>query len=127
TEGPSARLARWAGMAAGCAIVTGGESGIGKACARAIGITGTPVALTYFRDQAAAAEVVAEIEREGGKALAQQTDVADEGQVEALFGAAESAFGTVIQLVNSAGLNMSGIAIARMELAQFDRVLRADL
>ncbi|MEO6041972.1 MAG: SDR family oxidoreductase [Croceibacterium sp.] len=110
-----------------CAIVTGGESGIGRACALAIGLAGTPVTLTYFKDQAAAAAVVAEIEAAGGRALAQQTDVADEAQVEALFGAAEQAFGPVRSLVNSAGLNMSGIRIGQMELAQFDRVIRADL
>jgi glucose 1-dehydrogenase len=111
----------------GCVIVTGGESGIGKACALAIGRSGTPVALTYFRDRSVAEDVVAQIERAGGKAIAQQTDVADEGQVERLFAAAEQAFGSAAKLVNSAGLNMSGIPIAEMELAQFDRVLRADL
>ena len=121
------------GVAAGvntptsCAIVTGGESGIGKACALAIGRGGVAVALTYFRDQAAAQAVVAEIEQAGGRALAQQTDVADEAQVEALYTAAEQAFGPVRQLVNSAGLNMSGTPIEKMELAWFDRVIRADL
>src|SRR5205085_7318741 len=92
-----------------------------------IGGAGTPIALTYFKDQAAAQTVVSEIEAAGGKALARQTDVSDEGQVEALFAAAEQAFGPVRQLVNSAGLNMSGIMLDKMELAQFDRVIRADL
>jgi glucose 1-dehydrogenase len=110
-----------------CAIVTGGESGIGKACAIALGRAGRPVALTYFRDAEAAHAVVAEIERAGGKALARQTDVGNEAEVEALFAAAEAAFGPVRGLVNSAGLNMSGIPIVEMELAQFDRVIRADL
>jgi glucose 1-dehydrogenase len=110
-----------------CAIVTGGESGIGKACALAIGRAGMPVALTYFRDQAAAAAVVDEIEAAGGRALAHQTDVAEEAQVEALFAAAEQAFGPARQMVNSAGLNMSGIMLDKMELTQFDRVIRADL
>jgi len=110
-----------------CAIVTGGESGIGKACALAIGRAGTPVALTYFKDAAAAQGVVAEIEQAGGKALAHQADVGDEAQVEALFDAAEQAFGPVRQLVNSAGLNMSGTPIDKMELGWFDKVLHADL
>ena len=56
-----------------------------------------------------------------------QTDVADEAAVEALFAAAESAFGSITLLVNSAGLNMSGVMIADMPLAQFDRVVRSDL
>jgi glucose 1-dehydrogenase len=109
------------------AIVTGGESGIGRACALALGRLGNGVTLTYYRDADAAAGVVALIEQAGGKALAQQTDVGDEAAVEALFVAAEAEFGPVRQLVNSAGLNMSGTPIAEMELPQFDRVMRADL
>jgi glucose 1-dehydrogenase len=108
------------------AIVTGGESGIGAACARALGAAGARVALTYFRDEAAANAVCASIGG-AGRAIAVQTDVADEAAVEALFTAAEAAFGTASLLVNSAGLNMSGIMIGEMSLAQFDRVIRADL
>lgn len=110
-----------------CAVVTGGESGIGKASALALGRAGAAVALTYFRDEAAAAEVVLEIVAAGGKAIARQADVADEAAVEALFQAAEQAFGTVRLLVNSAGLNMTGTPVQDMSLQQFDRVVRSDL
>lgn len=110
-----------------CVIVTGAESGIGKACAVALGKAGAVVALTYFHDRDAAEEVAETIERAGGKALALQVDVGNEAQVETLFSAAEAAFGSVQLLVNSAGLNMSGTPVQQMSLAQFDRVLRADL
>jgi glucose 1-dehydrogenase len=110
-----------------CAVVTGGESGIGKACALALGKAGALVALTYHTDRDAAQAVVAEISLAGGKAFARHTDVGEEDQVEALFTAAEGTFGAVRLLVNSAGLNMSGTPIENMSLAQFDRVLRADL
>ncbi|MES2337014.1 MAG: SDR family oxidoreductase [Pseudomonadota bacterium] len=109
------------------AIVTGGESGIGKACALALGQAGVPVVLTYFKDALAAAAVVDAITTTGGRALAQQADVGDETAVEALFVKAEAAFGSVTRLVNSAGLNMSGVGIADMALDQFDRVVRSDL
>lgn len=109
------------------AIVTGGESGIGRACALRLGLAGVPVAATYFKDEAAAEAVVKTIAEAGGRAIARQTDVTQEDQVEALFAAAETAFGTVDLLVNSAGLNMSGIFLRDMSLAQFDRVLRSDL
>jgi len=109
------------------AVVTGGESGIGKACALALGRAGHPVALTYYADAVAAGAVVDEIGRGGGRALAQRCDVGREDRVEALFDAAEAAFGPVGLLVNSAGLNMSGVPVERMDLARFDRVLRADL
>ena len=108
------------------AIVTGGESGIGAACAKALGDAGARVVITYFRDDAAAKAVCASI---GGdsRAIAVQTNVGDEAEVERLFAAAEQAFGTATLLVNSAGLNMSGIKLVDMELAQFDRVVRSDL
>jgi len=101
---------------ASVAIVTGGESGIGRSAAIKLGKAGVPVALTYFSDEAEAAAVVAEIEQGGGRALAVQTDVGDEQGVEALFAAAEAGFGTVNLLVNSAGLNMSGVLLRDMEL-----------
>ena len=108
------------------AVVTGGESGIGAACAVALAAAGARVALTYFKDAAAAQRMV---DACGGaqRAIAVQTNVGEEAEVERLFAAAEAAFGTVGLLVNSAGLNMSGVFLVDMEWAQFDRVLRSDL
>ena len=108
------------------AIVTGGESGIGAACAKALGDAGARVVTTYFRDEAAAKAVCASI-GDDSRAITVQTNVGDEASVEALFVAAEKAFGSVSLLVNSAGLNMSGVNLVDMELAQFDRVIRSDL
>lgn len=108
------------------AVVTGGESGIGAACAKALGDAGARVVITYFKDEAAAQRVCASI-GDASRAIAVQTDVGDEAAVTALFNAAETAFGTATLLVNSAGLNMSGTFIIDMELSQFDRVVRSDL
>lgn len=108
------------------ALVTGGESGIGAACAKALAEAGARVVITYFRDQAAAEAVCAAIGA-GDRAIAVQTDVGDEAQVDALFASAEKAFGIVSLLVNSAGLNMTGVNLVDMALAQFDRVIRSDL
>lgn len=108
------------------AIVTGGESGIGAACAKALGAAGARVAITYFRDAAAANAVCTSI---GGadRAIAVQTNVGDEAEVEALFARTEASFGPATLLVNSAGLNMTGVDLVDMALAQFDRVIRSDL
>ena len=105
------------------AIVTGGESGIGAACVSALVGAGARVAFTYFKDAAAAAAVQRDA---GGPAVALpiQCDVGDEAAVAALFTATEQAFGTATWLVNSAGLNMTGVRIVDMPLAQFDRVVR---
>lgn len=112
---------------ASVAIVTGGESGIGRATAIKLGQAGVPVVLTYFADQASAEAVVAVIVEAGGRAATIQTNVGDEAAVEALFDLAEKRFGIVDLLINSAGLNMSGVMLPDMEMAQFDRLLRADL
>ncbi|HTN60452.1 MAG TPA: SDR family oxidoreductase [Devosia sp.] len=109
------------------AVVTGGESGIGRACAVSLARSGVSVALTYYHDEQAAHTVVAQIEELGGKAFAIQTDVGDEDQVEALFNAAENTFGPVRLLLNSAGLNMTGRPVEHMDFALFDSVVRADL
>ena len=108
------------------AVVTGGESGIGAATAKALGQAGARVVITYFSDQAAAEAICDSI---GGAvhAIAVQTDVGDEAAVEQLFAATEKAFGTATMLVNSAGLNMSGIDLVDMALSHFDRVIRSDL
>lgn len=109
------------------AIVTGGESGIGRACALALAEEGENVAITYLSDEAAAGATVADIEQRGGKGLAVATDVGSEAAVEHLFEVAEERFGPVSLLVNSAGLNMSGVKLRDMSLDQFDRVIRTDL
>jgi glucose 1-dehydrogenase len=109
------------------AIVTGGESGIGRACAIKLARNGVAVAITYFTNETAAQAVVSEIEAAGGGAVAVRTDVGQEHQVETLFDHAERSLGPVDLLVNSAGLNMSGVMLRDMSLEQFDRVVRADL
>lgn len=90
----------------GCALVTGASRGIGAAIARALAGDGWPVGVNYRTDQEAAETVVAEIERDGGRAVAVGADVADPGAPDQLFDALESHYGTkVLTLVNNAGIN----------------------
>ncbi|MEP6784784.1 MAG: SDR family oxidoreductase [Sphingomonadales bacterium] len=109
------------------AIVTGGESGIGAASAVRLAEAGADVVITYFRDGAAAEKTVDRIVAAGRRGRAVHTDVGSEAAVEALFTACEEEFGLATQLVNSAGLNMTGVPFADMSLDLFDRTLRADL
>lgn len=110
-----------------CAVVTGGSSGIGKACALALSRAGASVVITYHSNAEEADGIVSAIEAEGGGVRACRADVGQEQDVEALFATAEEAFGPVRLLVNSAGVNMSSTPIKDMDLEQFDKVLRADL
>lgn len=109
------------------AIVTGGESGIGAASAVRLAEAGADVVITYYNDERAADAVIERITATGRHGRAIRTDVSDEDSVEALFTACETQLGIATQLVNSAGLNMSGVPIVDMPLATFDRTVRADL
>jgi len=85
-------------------IVTGGGRGIGAATARLAAAQGYAVCVNYRTDAKAAEAVAAEITDGGGRAIALQADVADEGAVEQLFAAVDRQLGPITALVNNAGL-----------------------
>lgn len=85
-------------------IVTGGSRGIGAAVVRMAARRGYAVTLSYVGNADAAEATVAAIAAEGGRAAAVRSDVAVEGDVRALFDAAEARFGRVAALVNNAGI-----------------------
>lgn len=110
-----------------CVAVTGAESGIGRACAEAFGTAHDDVAVLYHSDEGTARETVAAVEGAGGRALPVQCAVDDEASVDAAFATVEATFGPASVLVNSAGLNMSGVTVRAMELAQWRRLVDTDL
>lgn len=85
------------------AIVTGAASGMGKAIAELFAVEGAKVIVSDLR-QEQASQVVETIEQQGGTALAVQANVASEEDVQQLFEAAVSAYGTVDILINNAGI-----------------------
>src|SRR3981189_3158187 len=85
------------------ALITGGSRGIGAAIPKRRAADGAKVAITYTKGADAAASVVKEIERAGGKAIAIQADAADAGAVEAAVEKAVATFGQLNVLVNNAG------------------------
>ena len=109
------------------ALVTGGESGIGAACAEALGEAGADVAVLYYKDAQAAGAIRDGVTARGRRAIIVQADVGDETAVAQAFAATCDQLGLPDLLVNSAGLNMSGIPVADMELAQWNRLIRTDL
>ena len=114
-------------MAGRCVMVTGAESGIGSACAKAFGEAGDRVAIGYFKDTDGANATADAVKAAGGEAMTVQCSVNEEDSVEAAFTAIEAQFGAVQVLVNSAGLNMSGVKVRDMELKQWQRLIDTDL
>jgi glucose 1-dehydrogenase len=108
-------------------IVTGAESGIGAACAEAFGAIGARVAVLFHSDQVAADVTAGAVRQAGGEAMTVQVAVDDEGSVDQAFGTVEAQWGPADVLVNSAGLNMSGVTVRDMTLAQWQRMLDTDL
>jgi 3-oxoacyl-[acyl-carrier protein] reductase len=85
------------------ALVTGGSRGIGAAIAKRLAAAGASVAITYTKGADAAASVVSEIERAGGKALAIQADALNAQATIASVEKTVSTFGALDILVNNAG------------------------
>lgn len=108
------------------AIVTGANSGIGKAVAVALGAAGADVVVNYVTDPDAAEEVVQTIRAAGSDALAHRADVADEDQVATMFRTAVGTFGTLDILVANAGLQRDAPFDA-MTLEQWRTVIDVNL
>jgi glucose 1-dehydrogenase len=108
------------------ALVTGANSGIGKAVAIALGQAGADVVVNYVDGDDAANAVVEEIKKSGSKAYAHQADVSSEEQVAAMFARMKQEFGTIDILVSNAGLQRDS-AFHEMTLAQWSKVLDVNL
>ena len=104
------------------ALVTGGSRGIGAAIAKRLAADGANVAITYTKGADAAASVVEEIERAGGKAIAIQADAADAGAVEAAVEKTVATFGQLDVLVNNAGTAVPN-TFEETTLEELDRLI----
>ena len=108
------------------ALVTGASSGIGKGIAIALAHAGADVVVNYHHDTEELADILAEAERCGSKAVAHQADVSNEAQVQEMFHRAVAEFGTVDILVNNAGLQQDA-PFDRMTLKQWNTVIGVNL
>ncbi|GJD97158.1 putative oxidoreductase YohF [Methylobacterium iners] len=109
------------------ALVTGADSGIGRAIAELFAAEGADVAITYHSDEAGAAETARLIEGAGRKALVIQNDVGDPASVAATFARVAEELGVLDILVNNAGQGMSDMEVAEMEDSKLEQILRVNL
>ncbi len=86
------------------AIVTGASKGIGASIAKHLAAEGAAVVVNFVSSKEGADRVVAEIVRDGGRAVAVQANVAEPAEIERLFFETKKAFGRLDILVNNAGI-----------------------
>jgi glucose 1-dehydrogenase len=108
------------------ALITGGDSGLGRGMALEFAAAGAAVVINYHSNQDRAAEVSRRIEQAGGQVLAVQGDMAVEADVEHLFEAAIGRLGAVDILVANSGIQQDA-KIADMTLDQWRAVIDLNL
>ncbi|MEO1687359.1 MAG: glucose 1-dehydrogenase [Pseudomonadota bacterium] len=110
-------------LAGRVAIVTGGGRDIGRACALRLAAAGASVAINYNRSSEGADSAVAEIAAAGGAAFAQQGDMTDAADVDALVARAATELGGVDILVHVTGGLVARKTMADMDIAHWNRVM----
>jgi 3-oxoacyl-[acyl-carrier protein] reductase len=108
------------------AIVTGASRGIGAGIAKELASLGATVVINYNQSAEAAAQVVSQIEADGGTAAIYQADVSQLDQAQALINFAVESFGDLHILVNNAGITRDGV-IMMMPEKDWDDVIKTNL
>jgi len=108
------------------ALVTGGSSGIGAGIVRALARAGAQVALNFRSHGEAAQRIAGEIEREGGRAMPVEADVASEEAVESMVRQVLDRFGRLDILVANSGLQQDA-PVREMTLDQWRGVIDVNL
>jgi NAD(P)-dependent dehydrogenase (short-subunit alcohol dehydrogenase family) len=110
------------------ALITGGDSGIGRAAAIAYAREGADVAINYLpAEEADAREVVQLIRAEGRKAAAIPGDIKDEGFCKGLVETAVKELGGLDIVVNNAARQFSKDSILDISTAQFDETFKTNV
>src|SRR4249919_646396 len=108
------------------AIVTGSDSGIGRAIALELARQGASVTINYHKKEDEATSTKGEIEAAGGKAQAVRGDVSSVADIQKLVDSTVAAFGRLDILVNNAGMETRTSTLETTE-RQFDLVIAIDL
>jgi NAD(P)-dependent dehydrogenase (short-subunit alcohol dehydrogenase family) len=109
------------------ALITGGDSGIGRAVAVAMAREGAKVAIAYLEERNDAEETCAAVRAEGSKALAVEGDVGDEEFCEAAVSATVKEFGRLDILVNNAAEQHETKDIREITAEQIERTFRTNI
>ncbi len=108
------------------ALVTGSGRGIGKAIARRFASEGAAIILAA-RTETEVKQVAAEIEGQGGKAMAVAADVSQEADCEKIVRAGREAFGEIHILVNNAGIYGPVLPAEKISAREWDQAIAVNL
>jgi NAD(P)-dependent dehydrogenase (short-subunit alcohol dehydrogenase family) len=109
------------------AIITGGDSGIGRAVALAFAREGADVLISYLNEEPDAQETVRAVEEAGRKAIAIAGDIGDERHCRQIVEQALQQFGKLDILVNNAAFQMSHESIQELSSEEFERTFRTNI
>ncbi|MFD1144787.1 SDR family oxidoreductase [Larkinella insperata] len=109
------------------AIITGGDSGIGRAVAIAFAREGADVLIAYLNEEEDARETARYVEEAGRKAVLVAGDIRDEAHCQQLVERAVSELGGLDILVNNAAYQMSQESLQDITSEQLDRTFRTNI
>ena len=108
----------------GCVLIVGGSGGIGSLCAKEFANSGAKVAITYFKNEQAAIDLVNEINAE---VKIYQLDNSDSESVEETFEKVAKDHGSINTLVNAAGFDIPQKLIGEIDIDLWKGVIDADI
>jgi glucose 1-dehydrogenase len=108
------------------AVVTGGNSGIGKAIVLALAAKGATIVIDWVADEQATEALEDQVRALGDQVIGVEADVSKVTDLERLVASAVAAFGRVDVMVNNAGIETRTSVLDTTE-AQYDRVLSINL
>ncbi len=109
------------------ALITGGDSGIGRAVALAFAREGADVAISYLSEDEDAEETARLVRDAGRQALTIAGDIGDETHCQAIVRQTVQAFGYLDILVNNAAFQMSHAGLADLPSAEIERTFRTNI
>lgn len=110
-----------------CALITGGDSGIGRAVALAYAREGADLLISYLNEEDDAEETRAVVEKEGRRCLIVPGDIQQQSHCRALVEQMVSELGAIDILVNNAAYQMTRDSLDEITAEEFDRTFRTNV
>ncbi len=108
----------------GCVLIVGGSGGIGSLCAKEFANSGAKVAITYFKNEQAAIDLVNDINAD---VKMYQLDNSDSKSVEETFAKVANDYNSINTLVNAAGFDIPQKFIGEIDIDLWKGVIDADI